>query len=33
LYHCCCAANAVNKQGCILASYQVAEVAFFEYYK
>jgi len=31
LYYCCCAARTVNKQGCIHASYQVAEMVFFEY--
>jgi len=27
LYYCCCAAKTVNKQGCIHASYHVAEMA------
>jgi len=31
LYYCCCAANTVNKQSYIHASYQVAEMALFEY--
>jgi len=30
---CCCAAKTVNKQGYIHASYQMAEMAFFEYYE
>jgi len=33
LYYCCCDAKTVNKQGFIHASYQVAEMAFFEYYE
>jgi len=33
LYYCCSAAKTVNKQGCIHASYQVAEMALFEYYE
>jgi len=33
LYYCCCAAKAVDKQGYVHASYQVAEMAFFEYYE
>ena len=32
LYYCCCAAKTVNKQDYIHASYQVAEMEFFEYY-
>jgi len=28
LYHCCCAAKTVNKQGYIHASYQGAKMAF-----
>jgi len=33
LYYCCCAAKTANKQGYIHASYQAAEMAFFEYYE
>jgi len=31
LYYCFCAAKTVNKQGHTHASYQVAEMGFFEY--
>jgi len=33
LDYCCCAARTVNWQGYIHASYQVAEMVFFEYYE
>ena len=33
MYYCCCTAKTANKQSHIHASYQVAEMAFFEYYE